>query len=42
MASDGTFDMVADKRNILAVPDKNKRVRDNLMKRDSLYPTAEN
>ncbi len=40
-ASAGTFDMVADKRNILVVLDEYEKVQGNLMKRDPRYPTAE-
>lgn len=41
IASAGTFDMVAEKKNILAVLDKYDLVDENLKKRDGRYPTAD-
>lgn len=41
IASAGTFDMVAEKKNILAVLDKYDQVYENLRKHDPTYPTAD-
>ena len=41
IASAGTYGMVAEKKNILAVLDKYDQVDENLRKRDAKYPTAE-
>ncbi len=41
IASAGTFDMVAEKKNILAVLDKYEQVAENLRTKDSKYPTAD-
>ncbi len=40
IASAVTFDMVAEKKNILAVLDKYEQVVENLKKKDNNYPTA--
>lgn len=40
IASAGTFDMVAEKKNILAVLDEYDKVDENLRKHDPKYPTA--
>lgn len=41
ITSAGTFDMVAEKKNILAVLDKYEQVVDHLKKKDKNYPTAD-
>ena len=41
IASAGTFEMVAEKKNILAVLDIYDEVDENLRKRDAKYPTAD-
>jgi hypothetical protein len=41
IASAGTFDMVAEKKNILAVLDEYDKVDENLRKHDPKYPTAD-
>ena len=41
IVSAGTFGMVAEKKNILAVLDKYDEVDENLRKRDNKYPTAD-
>lgn len=41
IASAGTFDMTADKQNILAVLAEYDRVDENLRKHDPMYPTAD-
>ena len=41
IASAGTFNMVAEKQNILAVLDKYDQVDENLRTKDPRYPTAD-
>jgi len=41
IASAGTFNMVAEKKNILAVLDEYDKVDENLRKHDPKYPTAD-
>ena len=41
IASAGTFNMVAEKQNILALLDKYDQVDENLRKKDARYPTAD-
>ena len=41
IASAGTFGMVAEKKNILAVLDEYDKVDENLRKHDPKYPTAD-
>lgn len=41
IASAGTFDMVAEKKNILSVIDKYDEIDENLRKHDPNYPTAD-
>ena len=41
IASAGTFDMVAEKKNILAVLDEYDKVDENLRRHDSRYPVAD-
>ena len=41
IASAGTFDMVAEKKNILAVLDEYDKVDENLRRHDPRYPVAD-